>query len=419
MASAVCVGDPLNLDLRNGNSQSVRRVGAKDRAASKADGARKSDAPPCPQSPRVISPRVPPKAPAPQYPFHKVHQFLCRNPRLLDDMAAMRLVCEKISGFVRENASISTSPNLQFTTADNLDRVSDVASELANKMKCCIEAQKVQASDKRTQAQNESMAQLQLYLLQTFKILLRKQSNRMELGHRGVRALGSLVSCAKRNEIACEGANALLNMCYEPSNVGILVDEIGVGFLVDFLSSNDVALQASSAGAIQSICYQYIGRAAARDHDVIEKLAKLLHSENLGVQTRSVSALHNISSDPISIRSIREAGCLPLLVDLLRSASPEACTSAAGTIQNVSREPLSRRILLDSKAAEPLSDLLFGSDVQGQACAAGALLNILGPDVNQEGGQEVASSARASFRRLLADSVAIGAIWQSIFESEM
>ena len=61
---------------------------------------------------------------------------------------------------------------------------------------------------------------------------------------------------------------------------------------------------------------------------------------------------------------------------------------------------------------ESLSDLLFGNDVQGQACAAGALMNLIGPDM--EGEDNVA--ARTAFKQLLSQSIAIGTVWQSVFE---
>ena len=43
--------------------------------------------------------------------------------------------------------------------------------------------------------------------------------------------------------IAAEGANALLNVCYEPENVTTLINTPGVQQLVGFLSDPDPDLQ--------------------------------------------------------------------------------------------------------------------------------------------------------------------------------
>ena len=65
--------------------------------------------------------------------------------------------------------------------------------------------------------------------------------------------------------IAAEGANALLNICYEPENVTYLLNTPGVQRLIDFLSDSDPELQANAAGAIQSICFQPKGRKHVRE----------------------------------------------------------------------------------------------------------------------------------------------------------
>lgn len=256
---------------------------------------------------------------------------------------------------------------------------------------------------------------LQKTLLTSYKILLRKQCNRANLGAAGVRAVGLLVSIARNSGEAAEGSNAILNMCYEASNVSLLVEEVGVKFLVQFLSSRDVDVQASAAGALQSICFQYCGRSAAKEAHVISALVPLMCSEHNNVRDRAIGCVHNLSSDSLSIRELREMGAIPNLVDLLACSSPQSCTAAAGTIQNISREPLSRTVLMEEhhpRVVESLSSLLFGSDVQGQACAAGALLNLIGPDL--EGAEN--KDARSSFKKILSESIAMGTVWQSVFE---
>ena len=264
---------------------------------------------------------------------------------------------------------------------------------------------------------NTALRQLHLVLLTTYKILLRKQANRAGLGAAGVRALGLLVSMASSYTVAAEGSNALLNMCYEANNVNLLVEEVGVQFIIQFLHSSDAEVQASAAGALQSICFQYMGRAAAKDHQIIPALVPLLTSDNHKVRDRTIGCLHNLSSDSMSIREIRETGALPGLVAMLQTCTPSACTAAAGTIQNMSREPLSRDLLLKEhpKVIDSLTDLLFGSDVQGQANAVGALMNLLGP--NMEGEENI--EERVAFKQLLSQSIAIGTVWQTVFEEDV
>ena len=91
------------------------------------------------------------------------------------------------------------------------------------------------------------------------------------------------------------------------------------------------------------------------------------------------------------------------------------CGSAAGAIQNLSREVACRNILKkNAKAVESLSDLLFGNDMEAVSCAVGALLNIIGPDLGEESSK---NSKRNSFKKLLSDSVAMGALWQTVWET--
>ena len=369
---------------------------------------------------------------APLTSFEDVNRLLWTNPNLLRDALALGRLCTTLGMFLDANRVASASPNLLTGAMDRLDRVVSLCFDLHEAIRQGEQQQQQQQFNNSAGSNdsiNSALLQLHMLLLQVFKVLLRKQPNRAGLGAVGVRGLGMLAAAAQKTHVACEGSNAVLNMCYEACNVSLLVDEIGVAFLVRFLHSNDTALQASAAGALQSICFQYMGRVACREENAIQRLVQLMYSEDNTVCTRVVGALHNLSSDPISLRPMREAGCLPGLVKLLGACSPMACAAAAGTIQNISREPASRELLLHKHAAvEPLSDLLFGSDVQAQACAAGALLNIVGPDLGGDGGdgdidEKVDAETRAknveartAFKKLLAESIAMGTIWQSLFE---
>ena len=112
---------------------------------------------------------------------------------------------------------------------------------------------------------------------------------------------------------------------------------------------------------------------------------------------------------------IREAGAIEPLISHLQSPYRGVCGSAAGAIQNLSREVASRNIIRKSaKAVESLSDLLFGNDMEAVSCAVGALLNIIGPELGEE---SCKNSKRNSFKKLLSDSVAMGALWQTVWET--
>lgn len=58
---------------------------------------------------------------------------------------------------------------------------------------------------------------------QVLKILSRKVDNRLAVGPDGIRAVVVNLSPPLSRAIAAEGANALLNICYEPENVGLLL----------------------------------------------------------------------------------------------------------------------------------------------------------------------------------------------------
>ena len=221
---------------------------------------------------------------------------------------------------------------------------------------------------------------------------------------------------SQKDLLATECANVCLNLCYETDNVELLVDSGGIIPLTLFLNTpNNLTLQASAAGALQSICFQSYGRCAVRDtSNCIKSLVRLMKSNDPTLQARTVGAIHNISSDTFSIHIIREAGAIDTLISHLQSPIQGVCGSAAGAIQNLSREVACRNIIRkNEKAIESLSDLLFGNDVEAVSCAVGALLNIIGPELGDE---SATNDKRNSFKKLLSDSVAMGSIWQTLWE---
>ena len=70
---------------------------------------------------------------------------------------------------------------------------------------------------------------------------------------------------ARNEKIAGEGANVILNLCYEKENVDLVLLCDGVPPLVRLLSTNDNDLQANAAGAIQSISFQEDGRSKVKE----------------------------------------------------------------------------------------------------------------------------------------------------------
>jgi hypothetical protein len=270
---------------------------------------------------------------------------------------------------------------------------------------------------------------LQLQLLKAFKILSRKASNRTLMGNDGcilaillhlssspLSPTTSPTSTApetppiSRSTIKAEGANVLLNLCYEPQNVSTLINRTpGCRLLIDFLLEEDAALQANAAGAIQSICFTKEGRKSVRDLEGIQNLIPLLGKPDTKVVQRSVGALHNLSADGESISFIRRYGGIPRLIALLKEDSPLISGSAAGAIQNVGRELASRMLIREmDDVIEPLARLLSSEDMNAQVCAAGALLNLLGP--------ELEGKDRAALGKIMSLVMASSMVYEGVYE---
>ena len=94
-------------------------------------------------------------------------------------------------------------------------------------------------------------------LLQALKILSRKRCNRQQFGQDGIAAvLEHLAAISLTKRAAAEAANVILNVCYEKSNVELVLELGGIQKLVKLLADRDPDVQANAAGAIQSICFQ-------------------------------------------------------------------------------------------------------------------------------------------------------------------
>ena len=94
-------------------------------------------------------------------------------------------------------------------------------------------------------------------LPQALKILSRKRCNRQQFGQDGIAALlEHLAATSLTKRAAAEAANVILNVCYEKSNVELVLELGGIQKLVKLLADRDPDVQANAAGAIQSICFQ-------------------------------------------------------------------------------------------------------------------------------------------------------------------
>lgn len=254
-------------------------------------------------------------------------------------------------------------------------------------------------------------------ILQAIKVLLRKEQNRIAIGREGVKAILKVLALPRSPKVAEEGANAVLNMCYDKQNVIYIVQAGGVQYLVNLLSIDTIDNLVSTSGALQSICYQPLGRKHLREIGAVETVVTVLFNDNEKVQSRIAGVLHNLSSDLLAVSSIRKAGVIPKLVELLKSQDLQIRGSAAGAIQNISRELESRQLLLESTSAVRfLSDLLFVSVADCQMCAVGALMNLLGPALSDEEDPTVTTPQREAFKELLSDCVAFGSIYTCLFD---
>ena len=100
-----------------------------------------------------------------------------------------------------------------------------------------------------------SQATLVELTMKTFKILLRKEINRVNMSKRDVAVImQALRQHSGRAAVVREGANAILNMCYEKANVVFVVENGGVELLLAGVAAgNPPSVQASCAGALQSV----------------------------------------------------------------------------------------------------------------------------------------------------------------------
>jgi hypothetical protein len=263
------------------------------------------------------------------------HSVAADNPQGLEAIA---------NEFYQANSDPNSSPNFQLDDADDYSLLMDLLD------------------DKRV----ESNTSLSLALLRMLKVLSRKEVNRTNLEDEDVTTITKYLTSPRTRAIASEVSNVVLNICYEKSNVIMLIKANGVPPLRDFLKTDDEDVQSSAAGALQSLSYQEQGRIHIREIGVIPLVIPLLTHSSVKVRTRCVGVVHNMSSDIPSIAILRLGKAIEPLVQMLSAPQPTICSSAAGAIQNLSREAASKEEIVALQGIPPLTDLLFGSDVASQ-----------------------------------------------------
>eukprot|EP00948_MAST-09A_sp_MAST-9A-sp1_P002023 g2023.t1 len=315
--------------------------------------------------------------------------------------------------FVHDNSNVATSPNLHGKAGAFKDDLAQLTYLLG-------------------QSESINNDELTATILNAFKILYRKDINRVRVTDQAIHAVVQCVQLTQSCQVAKEACNAVLNMCYE----GRVVDEVlrlnGVPHILKHISSKDPEVQASACGALQSICFQDIGRLCLRNIGAIPLIIHVLkqsHDESSWrVLTRLSGLIHNISSDIESISEIRKADGITTIVKLLRAPSASVCASAAGAIQNLSRDYKCREeIMASATTVESLSDLLFSNDINCSSCACGALMNLVGPrfdaaakssghtrSSSESNKREVQRKLRESFKNVLSSCIALGTVYTAI-----
>ncbi len=301
------------------------------------------------------------------------------------------VLVKKLRAFVSNNAVPETSANYKSEAVDDLFPLLELVGSVVDNHKLILSA------------------------LTTLKILSRKQQNRKTIGPKGFECLTRAIDFVKGvPTLAAECANVILNFCYEKANVEHFLGCNGVPVLAEYLGSENIQVQANTAGALQSISFHEEGRKQLRaTRSILPRVIAFLRSSDPKVKARAVGALHNLSSDPETIHVIRKERGIEVLVGLLKDKKTAIAASAAGALQNVSREVASRNLIRESDAVKFLADLLCSDHLQCQVCAAGALMNVLGPEISQH----PHSKQRKAFSKLISQCLTLGILYSTIFDT--
>ena len=272
-----------------------------------------------------------------------------------------------------------------------------------------------------------STSNVLLPLLNTFKILLRKESNRKTLPAATIK---SVLDILKHHDtpstVRTAGSNVLLNASFERRNVSNICRERGVHILLSILKDKkktaNILEKISILGALQSICFVPEGRDCMRELEAESLFVNMLISassfssqqEQQQQQDKFIArvagVLHNLSADPRSGMEIRKYHGIRPIVNLLRryTSNPSIIISASGALQNLAREEKSRHEILNtSDLLSNLSQMLFSSNAEFQACAVGVLLSVFNNKKDF-----------SWLKQLLSECVVLGSLQSAIFEED-
>ncbi|KAF0972655.1 hypothetical protein FDP41_008904 [Naegleria fowleri] len=264
--------------------------------------------------------------------------------QLVQNMHSSTKVLASLQRFVRNNLEVKRSANYKCKKTDNPDIILDVLDL------------------------HRDHEEIVVQCLKTLRILARKENKE------------------QNTELASEGSNVLLNICFEARNVSSLSSTSCVPALVDLLSQHDnKQVLVAALGALHSISFKDVGKKMIVETNAIEKLCPLLKEKNKKVKKKAIGTIHNLSSELCVVQIINNLQQIPSIIDLLEDTNPSIASSAAGCLQNLSRDDRARDVIQKNEGPARLTNLIFSTDnTMGQVSSIGALVNILGPDAQQD-----------------------------------
>ena len=302
-------------------------------------------------------------------------------------------VARTLREFVDANEGARASPNLRDERRDELGGITSLL----------------------TDADLPGDQDLALLALKTLKILSRKEDNRRRFGRELCRAVVRLALTHPRasHAVTAEGANVVLNACYEKENVRHVLECGGVEPLVRRVADTGETprCRSAAAGAVQSVCFQAPGRCRVRDCDGVAALVALM--KELTERPCPGTVSRDSSDDERSMCRARVVGALHTSAPTTTPSGSFARATASSPRSRVGfrrRRRVRQRGGGDAERVEgtgesgavPTGRRGGGADQTAGAGmrpghagrAAGALLNILGPDLD-DGHSKSGEKARA------------------------
>ena len=128
----------------------------------------------------------------------------------------------------------------KYDVIDSKAKAVNMQERTADEIRPLIQAikQSIPSAESNLNVEVENLYQF----VKVFKILLRKQVNRVNLNKTGVIVIVQLLkygNSINHNMLRAELCNIVLNMCYEPANIRFFLDENGLILLLSNISSRD------------------------------------------------------------------------------------------------------------------------------------------------------------------------------------